>query len=169
MLDEIKTTFPKFTSLLPDADPEEILPGIGDEEIKELEQNFGCLLPDSYKVFLKGNRGLWLLGGTVQFGAQHPFLHDFPKLEELNPQQLAVVKQRGGNWPPPSNGMLCFVEYFLEDDGDQVLFKIDDGLINGEYPVYYYAHSATPASVRKVADSFREFLETKCLQLFDED
>lgn len=31
-------------------------------------------------------------------------------------------------------------EYFLEDDGDQVLFKVADGLINGEYPVYYYAH-----------------------------
>ena len=128
----------------------------------------GCLLPDSYKLFLKTHRGIWLLGGAVQFGAQHPFLHNFPKLEELNPQQLAIVEQRGGNWPPPSNGMLCFAEYFLEDDGDQVLFKIDEGMINSEYPVYYYAHSATPATVRKIADSFTDFLENKCIQLFDE-
>jgi len=35
--------------------------------------------------------------------------------------------------------------------------KFSSTLIDGEYPVYYYNHDV-PA-VRKVADSFKEFLE----------
>jgi hypothetical protein len=33
------------------------------------------------------------------------------------------VDFKGGGWPPPSQGMLCFAEYSLEADGDQVLFE----------------------------------------------
>jgi hypothetical protein len=31
--------------------------------------------------------------------------------------------------------MLCFAEFFMEADGDQVLFDVSKGLINGEYPI----------------------------------
>ena len=123
-------------------------------------------LPDSYKAFLETAGGLWLLGGAVQMNDLHPFFHEFPPFEQLTPQQRTSVQQRGGGWPPPSHGMLCFTEYFLESDGDQVLFKTDGGLVNGEYPVYYYAHSDSPARVSQVADSFSDWLENVCIQSF---
>ena len=58
-----------------------------------------------------------------------------------------------------ANGMLCFAEFFMEADGDQVLFDVSQGLVDGEYPVVYYAHAASPASVRVLARSFAEFME----------
>ena len=70
--------------------------------------------------------------------------------------------------PPPSQGMLCFAEYFLEADGDQVLFDVSDGLIDGEYAACYYAHAESPARVTQVADSFAEWIENVCIQSFDD-
>lgn len=100
----------------------------------------------------------WLLGGAVQFGFEHPFVHEFAPLRELTPQQRAVVRRKGGDWPPPSNGMLCFAEFFVEADGDQMLFDVSRGLLNGEYPIMYYAHEFRPPSVRVLAPTFPEFL-----------
>ena len=56
------------------------------------------------------------------------------------------------NW----DEILCFADYFLEAGGDQAPFDVTGGLVDGEYPVYYYHEGPT---VRKVADSFKEFLE----------
>ena len=111
---------------------------------------------------------MWLLGGNIQMGAQHPFINNFPNYEDLTPQQQSAVNQRGGAWPPPSHGMLCFAEYFLEADGDQVLFDIAGGLVAGEYPVCYYAHEETPARVTPVAESFSDWIENVCIQSFDD-
>jgi hypothetical protein len=55
--------------------------------------------------------------------------------------------------------MLCIGEFFMEADGDQVLFDVSNGLINGEYPVMYYAHEETPPSVRILVNAFRTFLD----------
>jgi hypothetical protein len=164
MTPNLESDFPQFAALLPGAVVEEVLPGLDLEGITELESRLGIPLPASYKQFLQRCNGLWLFGGAVQFGSQHPFFHDFPPLDSLSPQQLKVVKQRGGKWPPPSQGMLCFAEYFLEADGDQVLFKVDDGLVNGEYPVYYYAHEDSPTRVTRIADSFGDWIENQCIQ-----
>ncbi|MGB5491374.1 MAG: SMI1/KNR4 family protein [Woeseiaceae bacterium] len=160
--------FPKFSALLPNAEPENVLPVRLPDELTELEQSLGVPLPVSYKLFLQTCGGLWLLGGNVQMGSQHPFIHDFQKFEDLTAQQKSVVRQRGGMWPPPSHGMLCFAEYFLEADGDQVLFDISRGLTDGEYPVYYYAHEESPARVTHVAGSFGEWIENNCVQSFEE-
>lgn len=126
----------------------------------ELERSLGLPLPESYKSFLRCSRGFWLLGGVVQFGSQHPFFHDFEAFDALTPAQQHHVKIKGGPWPPRSQGMLCFAEYFLEADGDQVLFDVAGGLVGGEYPVMYYAHEARPPSVRQVAATFPEFLSS---------
>ncbi len=168
MIPDLSGAFPTFSALLPKAEPENILPLRSAEEIAELEQALGLSLPDSYKQFLQTCGGLWLLGGAIQMGPNHPFFHQFPAFEDLTAQQQSVVRQRGGAWPPPSQGMLCFAEYFLEADGDQVLFDVSKGLIDGEYPVYYYAHSASPVRVTRVADTFAEWIETICIQSFDE-
>lgn len=69
--------------------------------------------------------------------------------------------------------MLCFAEFFMDADGDQVLWDISGGLRDGEYPIYYYAHEARPPSVRKIADSFEtwlgEFLNYREFAREDED
>jgi hypothetical protein len=59
------------------------------------------------------------MGGVVQFGKQHAFFHEFEPLRSLTPAQRSAVKQKGGAWPPPTDGMLCFAEFFMEADGDQ--------------------------------------------------
>jgi len=159
MLELTKLYFPHFSELAPRFELENVLPPATASEVDELEKSIGMPLPASYKSLLQCCRGFWLMGGAVQFGKQHPFMHSFEPLERLSDAQRAVVKRRGGIWPPPSNGMLCFAEFFLEADGDQVLFDVRNGLVNGEYPIVYYAHSASPASVRVLAPSFTEFME----------
>ena len=166
----LSAEFPEFAALLanrPD-EPylvEHVLPGATDEAIRKVEQEIGVPLPDSYKALLKLCRGFWLAGGMVQLTAQHPFFHQFPPLDQLSPRQRSVVAQRGGSWPPPSEGMLCFAEYFVEADGDQALWDVSAGLQEGEYPIYYYAHEGSPPSVLQIAPGFREWL-AGCLEPF---
>ncbi len=166
---DLSQVFPTFAKLLPGAEPEYVLAPRSSSEICELETSLGIELPASYRKFLRSCGGLWLFGGNVQMASQHPFFHKFPPLSALTAQQRAVVDQRGGIWPPPSDGMLCFAEYFLEADGDQVLFDVSGGLSDGEYPVYYYAHEASPASVTRQADSFEEWIEHVCIQSLSGD
>ncbi len=159
MLERSAAHFPQFSRLAPDFDLEDVQPPASEAEIAALEQSLGVPLPESYKQLLRCSRGFMLMDGVVQFGSQHPFFHEFEPLDRLGEAQRAVVKRRGGSWPPPSNGMLCFAEFFMEADGDQVLFDVSRGLVDGEYPVVYYAHAASPASVRVLARSFAEFME----------
>ena len=168
--------FPGFYRLLigrDGAEIEHILPPATDAEIAGIERKCGVPLPDSYKRLLRCARGFWLLGGSIQFGSQHPFFHDFPPLERLTLQQRQVVACKGGSWPPASHGMLCFAEFFMEADGDQVLWDVSQGLRDGEYPIYYYAHNARPPSVCKLSENFKswlgEFLSYKEFALADED
>ncbi|MGI9327150.1 MAG: SMI1/KNR4 family protein [Pseudomonadales bacterium] len=165
---DFSARFPTFANLIKKSQPEEILPPLSSSHLAKLETSLGILLPNSYKSFLEISGGLWLLGGAVQLSSNHPFPHDFPAYKDLSPQHKTVVRQRGGIWPPPSQGMLCFAEYFLEADGDQVLFKTDEDPLDGEYPVYYYAHENSPARVSQVADSFFDWIENVCIQSFSD-
>jgi SMI1 / KNR4 family (SUKH-1) len=153
--------FPRFAELLAAGrgEIENIEPPTSDADIRALENGLGVSLPDSYKQLLRCARGFWLFGGSVQFGTQHPFFHEFPPWKDLTAQQREIVKLKRGKWPPPSEGMLCFAEFFMEADGDQVLFDVKNCFRNGEYPVVYYAHESRPPRVRKFADDFRAFLE----------
>lgn len=158
MFNDLKTYFPNFWKNIEKLDIEDELDAITEEGILELEKNLGIVLPPSYKQFLLCTQGFEAFGGMVQLGEQHPFFHKFKSLNELTPQQQKMVKQKGGIWPPPSNGMLCFAEFFMEADGDQVLFDVSQKDENGEYPVYYYAHDSRPPEVRKIAGSFGQWL-----------
>lgn len=159
MLDQAKPFFPKLAELAPKFELEGVLPAASQAEVDQIEADIGVPLPASYKQFLQCTRGFWLMGGVVQFGEQHPFVHEFEPFESLPSAHQAIVKLKGGVWPPPSNGMLCFAEFFMEADGDQVLFDTSNGLVNREYPVVYYAHNARPPSVRVLASSFTAFVE----------
>ncbi|MBV9863954.1 MAG: SMI1/KNR4 family protein [Abitibacteriaceae bacterium] len=159
---QFKNDWPKFYQQLQSrkAKPvEAILPGATEAELQKLEEILGLPLPESYKRLLRCARGFWLRGGTIQFSSGHPFFHNFAKLEELTPRQLQTLRAKGGIWPPPSQGMLCFAEFFMEADGDQVLFDVSGGLQDGEYPIMYYAHEDNPPSVRKLADSFAQWMD----------
>jgi len=153
--------FPRFAAKLASGvgGVEHILPATSEDEILAIEETVGVPLPSSYKQFLRCTRGLWLFGGAVQFGTEHPFLHDFPALSTLTPAQKDAVQRKGGGWPPPSQGMMCFAEFFMEADGDQVLFDVKDGVRNAEYPVVYYAHEQRPPSVRILSQDFAAFLD----------
>ena len=159
MLELTHSLFPRFTKRAANAELENVLPPASLAEIAELERELDIPLPASYKQLLQCTRGFWLLGGVVQFGPEHPFRHDFEPLEKLSPAQQKVVTHKGGGWPPPTDGMLCFAEFFMEADGDQVLFDTHQGLVNGEYPIVYYSHESRPPSVRVLATSFAEFME----------
>jgi hypothetical protein len=159
VLELTRSFFPKFSARAAELELENVLPGATSAEIESLERELEIPLPFSYKRLLGFARGFWLMGGVVQFGDQHPFFHSFPPLETLTPQQRRVVQQKGGPWPPASQGMLCFAEFFMEADGDQVLFDVSRGLVDGEYPVMYYSHESRPPSVRLLARTFGEFME----------
>jgi hypothetical protein len=151
--------FPRFVREARSRHLEHVLPPSSDPDLAALEERLGLSLPASYKALLLCARGFWLMGGVVQFGNQHPFVHAFPPLASLTPQQRQVVAMKGGPWPPASQGMLCFAEFFMEADGDQVLFDTKRGLVNGEYPIMYWAHEGRPPSVRQLAAGFVEFME----------
>jgi hypothetical protein len=161
MIERFREEFPDFYQALLKREKDvidDILPPASQAQIDEIEQQCGVPLPNSYKSFLRCCRGMMLLGGRIQFGMEHPFFHDFPPLETLNEQQLRVVDTKGGNYPPPSQGMLCFAEFFMEADGDQVLWDVSGGMVEGEYPIYYYCHEDDPPSVRKLSDNFKAWL-----------
>ena len=159
MIEELVKLFPRFAALATSHDIENVLPPSTAEEIGSMETRLGVSFPTDYKSLLSVTRGFWLMGGVVQFGRQHPFFHEFERLESLTAIQQQSVRLKGGHWPPPSQGMLCFAEFFMEDDGDQVLFDVSSGLVAGEYPVMYYSHEDRPPSVRRLAQSFKEFME----------
>ena len=138
---------------------EEVLEGASEEELAALERDLRLDLPPSYRAFLRCTRGVWFFGGIVQMSPAHPFFHEFPSIAELTPAQRSAVHARGGTWPPPSAGMLCFAEFFMEADGDQVLFDVTRRAADGELPVMYYAHDDSPPSVRELAPNFRAWLE----------
>ena len=161
MLEAMAKLFPRFAraAAARRRQLENVLPPATADEVAALEQGWGLSLPESYKALLGCARGFWLMGGVVQFGSQHPFVHDFPPLASLTPVQQRVVALKGGPWPPASQGLLCFAEFFMEANGDQVLFDTRGGLVAGEYPVVYWAHEARPPAVRLLAGSFGEFME----------
>jgi hypothetical protein len=159
MLDTVARLFPRFARLAADRELEHVLSPATAAEVAALETRLGLSLPESYKALLRCARGFLLMGGIVQFGSQHPFVHDFPPLDTLNREQRQMVALKGGPWPPASEGMLCFAEFFMEADGDQVLFDTSRGLVGGEYPIMYWAHEGRPPSVRQLADSFGGFME----------
>lgn len=161
MLEKVAKLFPRFARAAATrrCHLEHVLPPATVEDLAALENKLGLPLPESYMSLLQCARGFWLLGGRVQFGPQHPFVHDFPPLESLTAQQRRVVEVKGGPWPPASQGMLCFAEFFMLADGDQVLFDTSRGLIDGEYPIRYWAHEARPPSVMQIAKSFSDLMD----------
>jgi hypothetical protein len=123
--------------LMPPAEPATEL------ELEQLEQSLGLPLPGSYKALLGCARELTLMGGVLRLGAEHPL---------LEPEQ-----SRGADGE--SRRLLRFADYSLEADGDQVLFDVSAGLLEGEYPIIYRSRQASPANLYRLADSFPEFLE----------
>jgi hypothetical protein len=155
-LKELKSIFPNFYQCLienrelhPELDVYEVLPGATEEDIQQIEADVHIELPASYKRFLRCTRGMALLGGAVQLGAEHPWFHDWS--DRFKSAELLSSRA-------PSHGMLCFADCWLEADGDQVLFEVSAGLQDEEYPVMYYAHDSY-YKVRKLADSFEEWIE----------
>lgn len=169
LLDRLGEQFPNFCAALQagQGDPiEEVVSPATPDKIAGVETELGVPLPESYRAFMKCSAGFWLLGGCVKF--HEPFFHEFPPLEKLTPAQRQIVNARGGIWPPPSEGMLCFADFFWKADGNQVLFDVSSGLVGGEYPVIYYDHESHPPTAERIANSFADWIEG-CLSVFAEE
>jgi hypothetical protein len=166
--------FPDFAALLKSrgSEPyflEHVRPPLSVNELEMQEKQLGIGLPPSFKRFATSCGGLWLDGGRLQMDARHLFFHEFRSFESLSPQQKQVVKAKGGIWPPPSNGMLCFAEYWLEADGDQALFDVKNPESDGELHVHYYAHEGRPPTADRIATSFHDWLEGLSVQFAGAD
>jgi len=162
ILPALEGEFPRFARFLMsgDADPiDEILPPYTLSEIEQLErEELEQSLPPSYRAFLQIAGGMCLQGGAVRIHGRQLFFLYFPPLESMKwEQRRQAGRQNGGVWPPPSEGMLCFADFWSEGDGDQALFDVSGGLVDGEYPVFYYNHDQ--GSTRRIADGFRDWLE----------
>ena len=147
--------FPKFARFLATDTPYfiiEIQPGVTDAKIAEMEPRLGVPLPESYKAFLRITRRLSINGGAFQTQS-HPFFHEE---KPFDPKRHPAWHGRMTS-PGPSIGMLCFADIWIDGEGDQALFDVSQGMVNGEYPIYYYNHDVP--SVRRIADSFMEFIE----------
>ncbi len=142
MLEKTSVFFPTFSQLAPNYDLESVQAAASQDEIVRIEKNLNLPLPQAYKDLLSCTRGFWLMGGVVQFDLQHPFLHPY-SIETKTSESVEY---------------LCFAEFFMEADGDQVLFDLRGGLQSGEYPIVYYAHSAKQ-KIRLLANTFTEFME----------
>ena len=134
----IGAVYPKFARLLKRRTDliVELQPGVTDEELATEEQLLGLPLPEKLKLLVRASRHVQLEG----FHLGHLFFHE----------------QRG-ELPGPSDGMLCFAEYWLEADGDQMLMDPRD-LPADDPPVYYYAHGVP--EVRPLGKSFSVWLES---------
>jgi hypothetical protein len=169
VINNLMKSFPEFADKLkslPENSMDEILPGITHKEILACEEHT-CLLPNSYKQFLESTRGFWLFDGCVQFRKHHPYLQTFPKYDDLPEEGKKEVEKNGGLWPPPSAGMLTFAEYITANANYSVLFDVPSGIKGGEYSIVYYDYMGQPPSVRKVSDSFSEWLNKHCLEDID--
>jgi hypothetical protein len=158
MLECLAADFPNFYHHLVagQGDPVDVIyPPVSDQDIQMVEQQLGILLPTSYKQFLRCTAGFCLLGGAINIHFP-PVIHDFPSFETFTYEQQSRII---GPWPPPSQGLLSFGDFWLAGDGDEVLFDIRENLCDGEYPVLYYDHEARPATIRLIASSFQDWLE----------
>src|SRR5580765_3987525 len=102
MTENLKFQFPKFAASADKIEIENELDPLTDQDISKLEKDLKIELPASYKRFLKCTKGFFAFGGSVQMTETHPFFH-----------KTGVTA-----------GMLCFAEFFMEGDGDQVLFDV---------------------------------------------
>lgn len=134
----IKLHFPKFAALLnrQASHVVELEAGASDSELQKLNAVLGIEVPRRLKLLLQCSQRIQLEGLCIGF----LFFHE----ARTDP-------------PGPSVGMLCIADYFLEADGDQVLFDPRD-LPADDPPVYYYAHDVP--EVRPLATSFSGWLES---------
>ena len=137
LLDGLAVDFPELARFLRRNrdEIESMRPGASPAELAELSRVVGVPLPAAYRTFLSHAREL-VVGDTVRLTVDHPFTHT-----------VAL----------PTEGMLCFGEYWLEADGDQVLFDLRDGTPE-DPPVLYYAHGRR--TVERAAATFREWVES---------
>jgi hypothetical protein len=139
VLERIKAQFPKFAALLKRKFESASLPEAGatDEELHALENSLGIQLPGMLATLLRASRQIQLEGLTI---GTHLFFHG-----------------SRGDAPAPSSGMLCFADYWLDADGDQMLIDPKE-LPDDDPPVYYYAHSVP--EVRSTKKTFSAWLES---------
>jgi hypothetical protein len=141
MIRAVEKNFPKFARFLKRRveDIDSMAEPASETDLAGFEKTLSLKLPATYRTFLHCTRSIELEG--LKFGIEHPFVH------EAKPGVIL-----------PTEGMLCIADYWLEADGDQVLFDLK-GHAGDDPPVFYYAHGQAPPRVRPLAPTFTGWLE----------
>lgn len=126
--------FPHFSAYLKrrKKDIERVDAGLSASELRDWETYQTVELPSAYKLFLRCCKTL-VIGDDLKIGLDYTFVS---KGTEIIPRDS-----------------ICFGDWFLESDGDQLYFCLSDQ----GHEVYYYSHGLP--EFRKVADSFIEWAE----------
>lgn len=126
--------FPQFSAYLKrrKKDVERIDAGLSASELRDWENDHRIELPLAYKLFLRCCKTV-VIGDDLKIGLEYTFV------------------SKGTEFIPKDS--ICFGDWFLESDGDQLyFFQSDQG-----HEVHYYSHGVP--EFRKVADSFLEWVE----------
>jgi hypothetical protein len=136
----LKLHFPRFAAAVNRrfGSGDELEPGASEDELKKQEEVLGIAIPERLKALFRCTRSIQLDGFSIGLG--RVFFHESPP-----------------GMQGPSDGMLCFADYFLEADGDQMLFDPRD-LPADDPPVFYYAHEVP--EVRPLNKAFSTWLES---------
>lgn len=138
-LECLSAEFPKLSGFLRRHldEIEELGAPASSEEIAHLEHAIGAPLAESFRRFLSCTSCL-VYGDEASIGLQYTFRHP-----AYNPNS-------------PSANRICFGEYWLEGDGDQLLFG--DAEEDMEPPILYYNHSEPSCEV--LAEDFKAWAES---------
>jgi hypothetical protein len=121
VLDRLKQHFPKFAGLIRRRleSSNELGAPATTEELQRAEQSLGLKLPGALRRLFECSGRVSIDGLSIDI--------------DVNLLIHPVASQLAGT------SMLCFGEYCLQADGDQVLLRVDE-LSDDDPPVYYYAH-----------------------------
>ncbi len=105
---------------------------LSDQEIKEIEDKLGFLLPTSYKIFLKyfGDRGAWVYMNSIDHIKNYSFLKDYRKslnttIELVDHMQIQV------------DSLLCLMTE--DSNGGAWVWLTEEEKENNEWGLAYYS------------------------------
>jgi hypothetical protein len=111
-------------------------------ELSNLESMIGGAIPPSLQDFLLCARSL-RLGDLLQFD-----------IDDMQTMSFSALPERQR---PRVHGMTLLCEFWLQADGDQLAFD-QRVRVNGECPIFYYAHEYRPPRLTLVAHTFESLV-----------
>lgn len=113
-------------------------PSASKEDLEILRSAIGESIPRSLREFLLHTRS-FRVGNLIDFDIEDMAPLDFSEIPESE--------------RPRAHGMVLLCNFWLEADGDQLVFDQHE-VVGGECPIFYYSHESRPPRLTRVADTF---------------